>query len=96
MLFLLKEILLKVFIEVCAIVTFFLMIKVRIREVAEKFNIRKAYQLQVFTGFPPSQADRIWKGEWKKADLKTLNTLCNLFGCTPNDLLEFTPDPEEN
>jgi len=71
------------------------MIKVKIREIAENFNIKNAYQLQNFTGFYPSQAAGLWKGEWKQADLKTLNTLCNLFKCTPNDILEFTPDKME-
>ncbi len=68
------------------------MIEIKIQEVAAKFNINNAYQLQNFTGFPPSQAAHLWKGNWKVADLKTLNTLCNLFECTPNDILKFTPD----
>lgn len=72
------------------------MIKVRIREIAEKHNITTAYQLQVFTGFYPDKAAYLWKGEMKRADLSTLNTLCNLFKCTPNDILEFTPDEPES
>ncbi|HEX8249006.1 MAG TPA: helix-turn-helix transcriptional regulator [Pyrinomonadaceae bacterium] len=71
------------------------MITVRIQEIAGKFNIRNAYQLQNFTGFYPTKAANLWKGEWRRADLETLNTLCNLFECTPNDLLEFTPDKED-
>ena len=71
------------------------MIKVKIREVAARRDVRKAYQLQQLTGFSPSKAANLWKGEWQLADLNTLNTLCNLFGCTPNDILEFTPDPIE-
>jgi DNA-binding Xre family transcriptional regulator len=72
------------------------MIKVKIREIAAKFNITNAYQLQNFTGFYPSKAANLWKGNWQKADLDTLNTLCNLLKCTPNDLLEFTPDEMED
>lgn len=71
------------------------MIQVKIQEIARSFNITNAYQLQKFTGFPPAMAARLWKGKWKVADLKTLNTLCNLFGCTPNDLLEYTRDKVE-
>lgn len=70
------------------------MIKVKIREIAENHNITTAYQLQVFTGFYPDKAAYLWKGDMKRADLGTLNTLCNLFKCTPNDILEFTPDEE--
>ncbi|HEX8637968.1 MAG TPA: helix-turn-helix transcriptional regulator [Pyrinomonadaceae bacterium] len=71
------------------------MITVKLREMAGKYNITNAYQLQKFTGFAPTMAYRLWKEKWTVSDLKTLNTLCNLFKCTPNDLLDFTPDPEE-
>jgi DNA-binding Xre family transcriptional regulator len=71
------------------------MIKVKIQEIARKHNVTNAYQLQNATGFYPSKAANLWKGEWKKADLETLNTLCNLFKCMPNDILEFTPDEVE-
>lgn len=71
------------------------MIKVKIREVAKQYNITNAYQLQKLTGFLPSKAANLWKGEWELAHLETLNTLCNLFGCMPNDILEFTPDEIE-
>ena len=43
----------------------------------------------------PRKPEDLQKGEWQIADLNALNTLCNLFGCTPNDILEFTPDPIE-
>lgn len=71
------------------------MIKVNIRELAEKHDIKTAYQLEKATGFFPSKCAYLWKGEWKRTDLNTLNTLCNLFKCTPSDILVFTPDPEE-
>jgi DNA-binding Xre family transcriptional regulator len=71
------------------------MITVNLRQIAENAGIKTAYQLQNFTGFPPSQAARLWKGNWANANIKTLNTLCNLFKCSPNDILVFTPDPEE-
>lgn len=72
------------------------MIIVRIREVAEKRGVKNAYQLQKLTGFLPSKAANLWKSKWQLADLETLNTLCNVLECTPNDLLEFTPDTEES
>lgn len=71
------------------------MIRSQLRVVASKFGIRNAYQLQEFTGFSPSMSYSLWRDDWKRADLKTLNTLCNLFKCTPNDLLEYKADPEE-
>ena len=72
------------------------MIKVKIQKIAQKFNIKNAYQLQNFTGFAPSKAAYVWRGEWQRADLETLNTLCNVFKCTPNDLLEWQPDASQN
>jgi DNA-binding Xre family transcriptional regulator len=71
------------------------MIEVKIREVAARHNVRNAYQLQKITGFLPSKAARLWKDDWQLADLNTLNTLCNIFKCTPNEILHFTPDDED-
>ncbi len=71
------------------------MIVVKIKEIAAEFNVENAYQLQKLTGFSPSKAANCWKGKWSRSDLETLNTLCNLFKCTPNDILEFTPDKIE-
>lgn len=72
------------------------MITVKIREIAKDHNIKNAYQFQKFTGFSPAMAARLWKGDWKNANLKTLNTLCHLFKCRLTDILELTPDkPEE-
>ena len=70
------------------------MIKVKIKEVAARMGVEKAYQLEKLTGFFPSKAANCFKGEWIRVDLETLNTLCNFLKCTPNDLLEFTPDPD--
>lgn len=71
------------------------MIEVKIREVAARNNVKNAYQLQKITGFSPSKAANCWKSGWQLADLNTLNTLCNIFKCTPNDILKFTPDTED-
>ncbi len=29
-------------------------------------------------------------------DHRSINKLCNLLNCTPNDIMEFIPDPPEN
>lgn len=70
------------------------MIESQLRTVAKKFNIKTGYQFQKLTGFSESMSYSLWKDEWKRVDLKTLNTLCNLFECTPNDLIKFTKDTE--
>jgi DNA-binding Xre family transcriptional regulator len=70
------------------------MITIKLREVAGKIGIENAYQLQKKTGFHISTAYSLWEESWQKTDLETLNTLCNVLRCTPNDLLEFHPDEE--
>jgi DNA-binding Xre family transcriptional regulator len=70
------------------------MIKSSLREVAAKFGIENGYQFQKFTGLTVSQSYSLWRDNWKSANLKTLNTLCNLFKCTPNDLIKFEPDKD--
>jgi DNA-binding Xre family transcriptional regulator len=71
------------------------MIKSRLRVVAERFGVTNGYQFEKFTGFSASMSYSLWQDKWKRVDMKTLNTLCNLFDCTPNDLIEFTKDSEE-
>jgi DNA-binding Xre family transcriptional regulator len=65
----------------------------QLRRMAKKHNIHNAYQLQKITGFPVGMSYRLWRDDWKQVNVKTLNTLCNLFHCSPNDLLAFKPDP---
>ena len=71
------------------------MIEVKIQEVAQNIGIKNAYQFQKHSGFSESMANRIYKGKWKRLDLKTLNTICNTLKCAPSDILRFTPDIEE-
>jgi len=40
-------------------------------------------------------AARIFKGDWQRIDVSTLDTICNVLRCTPNDILSFTPDIED-
>ncbi len=71
------------------------MIEIKIQEIAQNAGITNAYQFQKQSGFSVSMAARIFKGKWKRMDIKTLNTICNVLNCAPNDILEFTPDIEE-
>lgn len=70
------------------------MIKITIKKAAKNAGITSSYQLQKKTGFDVSMAARLWRGEWTRIDVKTLNTLCNSLGCTPDDILQFTPDKQ--
>ena len=68
------------------------MIRSKLHEVAARNQIYNGYQFVKATGLPNSQGYYLWDMEWKRVDLKTLDLLCNVFECTPNDLLDFTPD----
>lgn len=71
------------------------MIVIELKEFAQNKGIRTAYQFQKLTGFAPAMAARLFNGKWTRLDLATLNTICNLLECTPNDILKFTPDKME-
>lgn len=65
------------------------MITVTLKKAAKKAGITSSYQLQQETGFDVSMAARLWREEWVRIDLHTLDRLCDALGCTPNDILYF-------
>ena len=71
------------------------MIEVKIREVCESRGITTAYQLQKALGVQPSVAARLYKGEFSKIDLRTLDKLCTVLKCQPHKLLHFTSNGSE-
>jgi DNA-binding Xre family transcriptional regulator len=70
------------------------MIVVNIKRLAEARGITNAYQLQKALEVQPSVAARLWKGEFTKISLDTLNKLCRLMNCQPDKLLRYEPDKE--
>lgn len=68
------------------------MIRLRIKEMAEKRGITTAYQLQKAANVPPSAAAKWFKNDLKSIGIETLDLLCKVLECTPNDLLEFQND----
>lgn len=71
------------------------MVTVAIREQAEKRGLTTAYQLQKATGVQPSMAAKWWKNDLEKIGIKTLDLLCRVLKCKPNDLLKYEPGPTE-
>lgn len=67
------------------------MITVAIREMAEKRGITTAYQLQKALNVSPSLAAKWWRNDMKMIGIETLNSLCELLKCKPNDILRFEP-----
>ena len=71
------------------------MITIKIAEVAKERDITTAYQLQKALNIPPAMAAKLWKGEFKMIGLETLNRLCNILDCEPQQILSFEPDDAE-
>jgi DNA-binding Xre family transcriptional regulator len=70
------------------------MIKIKIAELARKHDVTSAYQLQNFLGISPSIASRLWKGDFDKIGISTINKLCNRLVCQPSDFLEYVQLPQ--
>jgi putative transcriptional regulator len=71
------------------------MIKVAIREMAEKRGLTTAYQLMKALDVSPSLAAKWYKNDLKMVGIDTLNRLCAVLKCKPNDLLRYEPDEAE-
>lgn len=71
-------------------------IQINIRKVAERIGIKNAYQFGKFSGFSPSTASALFKGNWRNISIKSLAVICNTLNCTPNDIFTFIPDISED
>lgn len=69
-----------------------------------KFNINKVFKTRLISqpvgflthhGMPRQTANRILSGRFKNLTTKQLEKLCLALKCTPNDLIEWTPDDEK-
>jgi DNA-binding Xre family transcriptional regulator len=67
-------------------------VKVTIKEMAQKRGLTTAYQLQKVTGVQPNLAAKWYRNDLKSIAIDSLNVLCNALKCEPSDLLTFTPD----
>jgi excisionase family DNA binding protein len=70
------------------------MIKVKIKEIAEKNGVTTAYQLQKKLGIQPSLAAKWYRNDLKMIGIESLNSLCAAFKCLPSDILIYVADAE--
>lgn len=68
------------------------MIVVIIRERAEKCGITTAYQLQKAMEVSPTIAARLWRGDFEKIGMITLDRLCRVLSCQPDKLFRHVRD----
>jgi len=70
-------------------------VKVAIREMAQRRGLTTAYQLQKLAGVQPNLAAKWYRNDLKSIGIETLNLLCRVLNCLPSDLLIYTPDNDE-
>ena len=58
-------------------------------------GIDKPFSYLVKVGYSDNFATRIVNNRTKRLDLADIEKLCELFQCTPNDLLEWIPDSKD-
>jgi DNA-binding Xre family transcriptional regulator len=67
------------------------MIKIKIKEIAKKNELKNAHQLQLAADLTPAAAVRLWKGEVEKISMETLDRLCRTLNCQTGDLFVYIP-----
>jgi DNA-binding Xre family transcriptional regulator len=70
------------------------MIKVKIKEIAEKNGVTTAYQLQKLLNIQPSLAAKWYRNDLKMIGIESLNSLCAAFKCLPSDILIYVGEAE--
>ena len=68
------------------------MLKFNFQRIFKAKGIDKPFTHLLGLGFQRSAASRINAGSMKSVKLKDLEKYCEKFECTPNDLLEWTPN----
>lgn len=63
------------------------MARLRVEEIAKKRGIPNAHQLQLKLKISPSKASRLWAGNPDKIGMDTIEQLCFVLKCSPNDLI---------
>ena len=68
------------------------MITIHIKETAEKRKYKNAHQLAVALGVADNVGVRLWNQDFSRIDLITLDRLCRVLRCQPNQLFKFVSD----
>jgi DNA-binding Xre family transcriptional regulator len=65
------------------------MIRPNIKETAGKRGIENANQLTKALDVSPDLGARLWREDFQRIDLTTLDKLCRVLKCKPNDLFKY-------
>ncbi len=69
------------------------MITNKLSEIAGRKRIKMS-EIARMTDIGYSTIQRLYNNQVSRIEFDVLNKLCNYLECTPNDILEFTPDKE--
>jgi DNA-binding Xre family transcriptional regulator len=69
------------------------MIRLIVREVAEREGIKNPKELSEKTGLFYRTCYLLWNGKTRRIDLDTIEKLCTFLNVRPSQLIEFEPDP---
>lgn len=72
------------------------MLTLNIIPILKARGIEKPYSYLVQSGFTPYTATTIVNKDKKAIRLNHIEKLCVLLNCTPNDILQWTPDKKTN
>ncbi len=71
------------------------MLRYNFQRLFVKRGITRPIPFLMRSGFTRASASRIVTGRTRGISPRQLELLCNAFKCTPNDLMEWTPDKPE-
>ncbi len=66
-----------------------LVIKSKIKEIAESKGVSNAHQLGILIGVTPNVSARLWKDDFTQIGKVTLDKLCSALDCDVGDLLTY-------
>lgn len=72
------------------------MLKLNLNKIFKTRGIENPVQFLTNKGYSKDNAYRIVKGIAKNLKLNQMEDFCRWFNCTPNDLMEWTPDKQED
>jgi DNA-binding Xre family transcriptional regulator len=68
-----------------------MIVKWKVREVAERHGVKSASQLAEHADINKNTANALWNGTSLRVDRETLAKLCRALNCTTGDILEYDP-----
>lgn len=69
------------------------MLRYNFERILKAKGIERPYTYLMKNGFADRIATRVNQNKVRRVDLSTIERLCLLFKCTPNDLMEWIPEP---